>query len=130
MFSFGGAPVKPMSTGGGSGFRTFGRPAQEAFELPKKEKEPYRPWTAPAARYGKAISGDSGLKETYIGKQFSVSKATSLSYGVGDRVSHVKFGEGTVVDITEQKKDFEVTVDFDKAGRKRMYATFAKLKRC
>ena len=130
MFSFGGAPVKPMSTGGGSGFRTFGRPAQETFELPKKEKEPYRPWTAPAARYGKAISGDSGLKETYIGKQFSVSKATSLSYGVGDRVSHVKFGEGTVVDITEQKKDFEVTVDFDKAGRKRMYATFAKLKRC
>ena len=129
MFSFGGAPVKPMSTGGGSGFRTFGRPAQEAFELPKKEKEPYRPWTAPAARYGKAISGDSGLKETYIGKQFSVSKATSLSYGVGDRVSHVKFGEGTVLHIVSGGRDFEVTVNFDQFGIKKMFASFAKLRK-
>ena len=41
----------------------------------------------------------------------------------------MKFGEGVVVNITEQKKDFEVTVDFDRAGRKRMYATFAKLEK-
>ncbi len=88
----------------------------------------FRPWTAPPARYGKKAPSDS-LKNSYMGKQFSVTKAESLSYGVGDRVSHVKFGEGTVVDITEQKKDFEVTVDFDGPGRKRMYATFAKLKK-
>ena len=31
--------------------------------------------------------------------------------------------------ILKSEKDFEVTVDFDKAGRKRMYATFAKLVR-
>ena len=72
----------------------------------------------------------SAPKDTFsAGRQFTVSKARSLSYEVGDRVRHVKFGEGTVADITEQKKDFEVTVDFDRAGRKRMYATFAKLEK-
>ncbi|MCI8550522.1 MAG: UvrD-helicase domain-containing protein [Lachnospiraceae bacterium] len=106
-----------------------GRPlSDDVFEFPKQEKGQYRPWTAPAARYKKAGAG-AGVKESYMGKQFTVTKTEALSYGVGDRVCHVKFGEGVVADITEQKKDFEVTVDFDKAGRKRMYAAFAKLKK-
>ncbi|MDD6057968.1 MAG: DNA helicase PcrA [Clostridiales bacterium] len=53
----------------------------------------------------------------------------SLSYEVGDRVSHVKFGEGTVLAIVEGGRDFEVTVDFDAAGVKKMFAFFAKLKK-
>lgn len=42
---------------------------------------------------------------------------------------HVKFGEGTVVDITSGGRDYEVTVDFDSAGRKKMFAMFAKLEK-
>lgn len=53
----------------------------------------------------------------------------SLSYGVGDRVSHIKFGVGTVTGIIEGGRDFEVTVDFDTAGTKKMFASFAKLKK-
>ena len=53
----------------------------------------------------------------------------SLSYGVGDRVSHMKFGEGTVTGVVEGGRDFEVTVDFDAAGTKKMFASFAKLKK-
>ena len=53
----------------------------------------------------------------------------SLSYGVGDRVSHIKFGEGTVTAIIEGGRDFEVTVNFDMAGTKKMFASFAKLKK-
>ena len=133
----------------GTGFG--GKLSSDAFELPSRkwdkeqagrqmpetrqtlgvssEQKPYRPWTAPAARYGKSAAGGAGVKEAYMGKQFTVTKAAALSYGVGDRVRHVKFGEGVVADITEQKKDFEVTVDFERAGRKRMYATFAKLEK-
>ena len=51
------------------------------------------------------------------------------SYGVGDRVSHMKFGEGTVKAIVPGGRDFEVTVDFDAAGTKKMFAAFAKLKK-
>lgn len=57
------------------------------------------------------------------------TEKSSLSYGVGDRVSHIKFGEGTVTGIVEGGRDFEVTVDFDSAGTKKMFAVFAKLKK-
>lgn len=53
----------------------------------------------------------------------------SLDYGVGDRVSHIKFGNGTVTGIAEGGRDFEVTVAFDTAGTKKMFASFAKLKK-
>lgn len=60
-------------------------------------------------------------------KQFAVSKEKGLDYGVGDRVRHMKFGEGTVTQITEGGRDFEVTVEFDTVGVKKMFAGFARL---
>lgn len=62
-------------------------------------------------------------------KQFLVSKEKGLDYTLGDRVTHIKFGTGTVLDITEGGRDYEVTVDFDRAGIKKMFASFAKLKK-
>lgn len=62
-------------------------------------------------------------------KNFTVKKAEALDYGVGDTVRHVKFGVGIVKDITEGGRDYEVTVDFDRAGVKKMFAGFAKLKK-
>ena len=60
-------------------------------------------------------------------KQFAVNKSKGLDYGVGDRVRHMKFGEGMVTQITEGGRDFEVTVEFDTAGVKKMFAGFARL---
>lgn len=48
-------------------------------------------------------------------------------YEIGDRVKHIKFGEGTVNDLEPGARDYKVTVDFDDAGTKVMYAAFAKL---
>ena len=62
-------------------------------------------------------------------QQFAVTKEKGLSYGVGDRVRHIKFGDGTVLDITEGGRDYEVKVEFDTAGIKKMFATFAKLQK-
>ena len=53
----------------------------------------------------------------------------ALDYQVGDRVSHIKYGEGTVLAISKEPRDYKVTVAFDQAGQKIMYASFAKLKR-
>ena len=58
----------------------------------------------------------------------STDKIT-LEYTNGDRVRHMKFGEGTVTQIVEGGRDFEVTVDFDRVGTKKMFASFAKLKK-
>lgn len=63
-------------------------------------------------------------------KSFASANTTGgLSYKVGDRVSHIKFGAGQVMAIVEGGRDYEVTVDFDKAGTKKMFASFAKLKK-
>lgn len=59
----------------------------------------------------------------------SNTEGSSLEYAVGDRVRHIKFGDGEVTAIVEGGRDFEVTVDFDKVGTKKMFATFAKLKK-
>ena len=65
----------------------------------------------------------------YTAKAPAKSDSGDLGYGVGDRVSHFKFGEGTVLGIKDGGRDYEVTVDFDSAGQKKMFAGFAKLKK-
>ncbi|MBD9007419.1 MAG: ATP-dependent DNA helicase PcrA [Clostridium sp.] len=66
-----------------------------------------------------------------FGKSFTVEKPKSLDYSEGDRVHHMRFGDGTVKSIADGGKDFEVTVDFDNAeiGTRKMFASFAKLKK-
>jgi len=76
---------------------------------------------------GNGMSGN-GAKPAF-GKAFTVQKPSSLDYQVGNRVRHIKFGEGTVQDIQDGSKDFEVTVGFDTAGTKKMFASFAKLQK-
>ncbi len=58
-----------------------------------------------------------------------LSKSGALDYGPGDRVKHMKFGIGTVVSVTDSGRDYEVLVNFDTAGPKKMFASFAKLKK-
>jgi len=74
-------------------------------------------------------AGVSTTAAPAFGKAFSVQKTSGLDYQVGDRVRHIKFGEGTVAEIKDGSKDYEVTVSFDKVGVKKMFASFAKLKR-
>lgn len=88
---------------------------EKSFEMPKNNA--YREMKRTFAQKPKAV------------QQFTVTKADRLEYGVGDRVRHMKFGEGTVADITEGGRDYEVEVDFDSFGRKKMFASFAKLKK-
>lgn len=62
-------------------------------------------------------------------QQFGKKQDGTLDYEVGDRVRHVKFGEGLVTQITSGGRDYEVTVNFDTAGVKKMFAMFARLQK-
>lgn len=62
-------------------------------------------------------------------QQFKVASGQGPGYDVGDRVRHMKFGEGLVTAITEGGRDYEVTVEFDNFGVKKMFAAFAKLQK-
>ena len=63
-----------------------------------------------------------------LGKDIG-TKQGELDYSIGDRVSHIKFGQGTVLNIVSGGRDYEVTVEFDSAGVKKMFAAFAKLRK-
>ena len=104
-------PIELLSTGA-----VFEKEADE-----EPQKNPYR--QARQAFGAKAFSTGKPAQ------QFKVNKGGGPGYDVGDRVSHVKFGEGLVTQITEGGRDYEVTVEFDTAGVKKMFAMFAKLKK-
>lgn len=64
-----------------------------------------------------------------ITKGDSMETLGELEYREGDRVRHLKYGDGTVTRIAKEPRDYKVTVSFDRAGQKIMYASFAKLKK-
>ena len=88
----------------------------KAVVRPKRTAAENQPYIA------KAASGVGAVSLAAVG-----SKA--LEYGVGDRVRHMRYGEGTVLKIEDGPRDAQVTVVFDEAGQKIMYAGFAKLKK-
>ncbi|MCD8119558.1 MAG: UvrD-helicase domain-containing protein [Lachnospiraceae bacterium] len=102
----------------------------------KKEKPERKEWTK-IDSYEKRVSySATGRSEFGNPKNLpptvtkgGAPKAGSLEYGVGDTVSHVKFGRGTVLSIEDAGRDYVVMVEFEQAGTKRMMAGFAKLKK-
>lgn len=68
------------------------------------------------------------LKEDIFDKKPSAGNA-GLGYGIGDKVRHIKFGTGTVKEIKNGGRDYEVMVDFENGGTKKMFASFAKLQK-
>ena len=69
------------------------------------------------------------FRKPYQAKSFTSTKMDTLPYDVGDMVKHIKFGKGKVLEIVSGGRDYEVTVDFEKTGVKKMFASFAKLKK-
>lgn len=91
--------------------------SEAAARLAENAMRAALPWNRPAARMSAVKKG---------APQVAASE-DELGYTKGDRVRHVKFGEGTVTNIASGGRDFEVTVQFDTAGVKKMFASFAKL---
>lgn len=91
--------------------------SEAAVRLAENAMRAALPWNRPAARM-------SAIKK---GAPQTAASEEELGYTKGDRVRHIKFGEGTVTNIASGGRDFEVTVQFDTAGVKKMFASFAKL---
>ncbi|MBE5877398.1 MAG: ATP-dependent DNA helicase PcrA [Lachnospiraceae bacterium] len=111
-------------------------PASKPVARPQAMPSPTRDMSSIVAARPKAVAKKKetpSANKPYIAKSLDgISKgmpSTSggLGYGVGDRVNHIKYGAGTVLKIEQEPKDYKVTVSFDGAGNKIMYAAFAKL---
>ena len=94
------------------------------FEKEEREEEKPQPWQQARQSFrSKPFTAPKPVQ------QFKVAGGKGPGYDVGDRVRHVKFGEGIVTSIVEGGRDYEVTVEFDTAGTKKMFAVFAKLQK-
>ena len=96
----------------------------------KPRIEDMMPKDNPYAKMKKAFQARPyQTQNTPPSRSFGTGDAEELSYGVGDRVMHHKFGAGIVKEIVKGGRDYEVTVLFDQAGLKKMFAGFARLKK-
>lgn len=96
----------------------------QAPERGRGFKKPEPPADSPYMQAKRAFHS-----KAFDANQFKVTKADHLDYGVGDTVRHIKFGTGVVENITDGGKDYEVTVNFERCGVKKMFAAFAKLQK-
>ena len=100
------------------------------YSVYQRPSKPVSSFSKPASSYSKPASFTVGSSTTAVAnKNGTKIEKGELEYGIGDRVSHIKFKEGTVKDIIDEGRDYEVTVEFDGVGVKKMFASFAKLKK-
>ena len=124
------------------------------YKLPEEDKKVSRgsslwtPYTEKSAKAqsqkntgstGKLFAGNPLITKGFSSYQTPGTKAGSKKssiqgngtpgYKEGDRVTHSKFGEGTVKTLNAKAGDFEVCVDFDSGCTRKMMASFAKLKK-
>ena len=71
----------------------------------------------------------AGSSRTPGGSKKGTSAVTEPDYKTGDRVRHIRYGDGTVTALEKAPRDYKVTVIFDDCGQKIMYAGFAKLQK-
>ena len=96
--------------------------------LPRLKAVYKKPSTDDAKKPYIAKAADSGRTLASLNK--GMPAPSEPDYKVGDRVRHIKYGEGTVKAMELTPKDYKVTVVFDEAGQKLMFAAFAKLVKC
>jgi len=56
-----------------------------------------------------------------------VPKTATINFAIGDKVKMAKYGVGEVVAIYPAGADFEVTIKFETAGRKKFMANLLKI---
>ena len=105
---------KPVTAGAAAKPAAIGIPKPKAVARPKRTAVEDQPYIV------RASQGIGTAQVIPVG-------TGSLDYGVGDRVRHMRYGEGTVLKIEPGPRDSQVTVVFDEAGQKIMYAGFARL---
>ena len=102
---------KPVSKPATGGYQTITKPKPKAILKPKETRAEVKPFIAQGVSKGVAAPG------------------TKPDYDIGDRVKHIKFGEGVVKAMEKGPRDYQVTVEFENYGQKILFAAFAKLQK-
>lgn len=100
------------------------KPAEQVIQLKAYGKN--NPYTRSATANANP-SANPGF-----GKAFPMGGSTApapTSYEIGDKVRHIKFGNGEVIDVIPSGSDQEIVVNFDRVGEKHLFASLVKMKK-
>ena len=106
-------------------------------EIPEELIENLNPPKAPIAQ-GEQPKSYYSAQSKYQYKEITVNKnlfkttqqgSGKVIFSVGDRVSHLTFGTGEILSVKPMGADMMYEIVFDKAGTKKLMASFAKLKK-
>ena len=121
--SYSGGDSSPRASVRGTYAGTGKLPAGSAKAKPSRPKATYvPPHTEESKKPWIARQGVSSLQK-------GMPKIETPDYVVGDRVRHIKYGDGTVKAMEKGPRDWKVTVVFDGGDQRILYAAFAKLQK-
>jgi len=96
------------------------RELSEAEKLANEQRSSFKP------RRRIEISKELLNKTSNVG---SAAKRNATTLTTGDRVSHITFGQGTVLSARPMGADVLYEIAFDNAGTKKLMGTYAKMKK-
>lgn len=112
----------------------YNKPSRFVYEIPRYLLKSELPNNKVNNTYNFNKTSNSSTNTNFTAKPFSTipkhiggNNLVELDFKTGDTVKHIKFGEGLVIDIVKGGKDYEITVDFEKFGVKKLISSFAKL---
>ena len=56
-------------------------------------------------------------------------KAPVVAFQVGDRINHITFGQGDIINVIPMSTDYMYEIAFDNVGTKKLMGTYAKMTR-
>ena len=127
--TYGGIGVKSSYQNKNFGSNSGASQLSNSYRI-KAKPAPKKPRAVPQSKPYIATAAKTHVKGSLAGISKGMPmQASKPEYETGDRVSHVKYGIGTVTSLEAGPRDYKVTVNFDDCGQKIMYAAFAKLKK-
>jgi DNA helicase II / ATP-dependent DNA helicase PcrA len=95
-----------------------------------REREGYKrmtTWDSDTSWGNRGMPPSSPKIIQFPGSRMSAPPPPPSPYQIGQRVRHIKFGEGVIQEVERVSGDIEVIVRFEDAGTKRLSTSFAKL---
>jgi DNA helicase-2/ATP-dependent DNA helicase PcrA len=102
--------------------------AREWKPLQQGDPQPGSNSTNRAADISASRSIGTGLGVGSAGKS-ATAKAGGATYAVGESVNHKVFGNGMILKATKMGGDTLLEIAFEKVGTKKVFASFANLKK-
>jgi len=97
-----------------------------ARSLPPSQSRAARSPVRPPERQSRMVGGSDGRKPRIVA---TVTDADGTGWRPGDRVRHRRFGSGVVLACQGSGAQLKLVVYFDRAGRKTLVPTIAKLEK-